>query len=174
MGPTAKGERVTLNVPTSLHQHSHLGMQPFRLWLRVYSSLGGGIGSCWQRRLSQLLFPGLYGSLLFGRWPRKRATQGQDSQHRRQASSSVVLVSPIPGGKSGGVWPPFGVRQSGRGLQLSGRGDGRGKISEGDLEPPRRRNPALQLAVSACLLVLWSAGARGWVSVWKGGFSGAD
>ncbi|KAK7800290.1 hypothetical protein U0070_013106, partial [Myodes glareolus] len=45
-----------------------------------------------------------------------------------------------------GVWPPFGVRQSGRGLQLSGRGDGRGKISEGDLEPPRRRNPALQLA----------------------------
>lgn len=81
---------------------------------------------------------------------------------------------PIPGGKSGGVWPPFGVRQSGRGLQLSGRGDGRGEITEGVLEPPRRRNPALQLAVSACLLVLWSAGARGWEGVWKGGFSGAD
>lgn len=48
---------------------------------------------------------------------------------------------PIPGGKSGGVWPPFGVRQSGRGLQLSGRGDGRGEITEGVLEPPRRRNP---------------------------------
>lgn len=140
MGPTAKEERATLNVLTSLHQHSHLGMQPLRLWLRVYSSLGGGIGSCWQRRLFQLLFPGFYGSLLFGRWPRKRATQGQDSQHRRQASS-LHWSHPIPGGKSGGVWPPFGVRQSGRGLQLSGRGDGRGEITEGVLEPPRRRNP---------------------------------
>lgn len=70
------------------------------------------------------------------------------------------------------MWPPFGVRQSGRCLQLSGRSDGRGEITEGVLEPPRRRNPALQLAVSACLLVLWSAGAWGWVGVWKEGFLG--